>query len=110
MSQTVAISGSNLLIIAVVLALVPILMEVISDGGPSRLGDPETGWTMVETGFFMWPVALILFLIGKKGLISVSTSDTHVNQPAAPKVDEAKPIAMTDAWSELNKSDKGDNK
>lgn len=66
-------SGLKLVIASIICALVPPFFEMISVGGPSKFGDPETGYVMVFLGFFLWPTALILFLIGIKRLLFDNT-------------------------------------
>lgn len=62
-------SGLKLIVASLVCAATPPILEMISVGGPSKFGDPETGYTMVIWGFVLWPLALILFLIGIKRLL-----------------------------------------
>jgi hypothetical protein len=76
-SQRSQIPGSKLIIAAVIVALVPVIIEIVGDGGPANFGKPETGFALIVYGFFLWPIAFVLLLIGLKRLIfSASTTDS----------------------------------
>ena len=62
-------SGYRLIIYAIILALLPALLELITGGGPSKFGDPETGFAMIFSGIVLWPIAFIMFIIGIKRII-----------------------------------------
>jgi hypothetical protein len=62
------VSGGKLILLSITCAFAPVVLELLSVG-PSNFGDPETGYALVFSGFLLWPLAVILCLIGLKRLL-----------------------------------------
>jgi hypothetical protein len=94
-------SGGTLLLAALLCAVAPVILEMIGDGGPSHLGDPETGYAMVFTGFVLWPLALMLVLIGlKRILANAFAKPASAQTTPAPAPEQIQNVTMTDAWAQ----------
>ena len=102
-SHTPRMSGGSLILVAATLALAPVALEVIGDGGPSKLGNPETGYAMVLFGIVMWPMALIYLLIGIKRILfgngSAGKNLTQTQEPQTQQTNPTQNVTVTDAWA-----------
>lgn len=85
-------SGGKLILLSIACAVAPFVIELIADGGPGNFGKAETGWAALMSGFFLWPLGLILFLIGIKraifndGKSSIGTQNHYPDIPPTPAV------------------------
>ena len=95
-------SGVKLIVLSIVCALLPYIIEILNDGGLSHYGDPETGYAKAAAAFFFWPIGIILFIIGVKRIIY--SDDGGEKSPAiAPKTSNDTP--KLNSWN-IRESDK----